>query len=122
MTRYQRIKPKPIGEPKFYDFSQNNTGGKHHIDDENGIGPRVWIEAHSSTEANQLAEELGIYFEGVMNGNDCRCCGDRWYPVTEYDGSDVIEPSPEYDFNWHDTVYVHKLDGTLERIKGKKKW
>ena len=39
------------------------------------------IEAENASEANARGEGLGIYFDGVKNGCDCECCGDRWYPV-----------------------------------------
>ena len=29
-------------------------------------------------EANTKACDIGIYFDGVANGADCECCGDRW--------------------------------------------
>ena len=41
------------------------------------------IEAKSAEQANQLAEQHGIYFDGVERGIDCDCCGDRWTRVTE---------------------------------------
>ena len=37
------------------------------------------VEAHCAAEANDRAEGLGIYFDGVENDRDCACCGDRWY-------------------------------------------
>jgi hypothetical protein len=63
----------------FYLFSQNNSGGKFHIDER--IAHYVIIEANSADEANQIAESKGIYFDGVHDGRDCGCCGDRWYPA-----------------------------------------
>ena len=33
-------------------------------------------------DANDIAQGNGIYFNGVADGIDCDCCGDRWYPVT----------------------------------------
>lgn len=101
---------------KFFEFEQNNSGGSFHIDDKDGIGPRVWIEAIDVAHANSRAEDIGIYFNGVEDGRDCECCGDRWSKPWE-DGQEAVEISSKYDFNWHDTVYVHHLDGTVERIK-----
>ena len=46
---------------------------------------------------------------------DCPCCGDHWY--SPYTGEDAVKIDPKYDFGWHDTVYVHHLNGTIERIK-----
>ena len=62
---------------KFYEFSQNNSGGSFDVDSK--ICHRLFIEAESSKAANQIAEELGCYWDGVDKGMDCNCCGDRWY-------------------------------------------
>lgn len=63
----------------FYHFNQNNSGGWCHNDED--LCHHVIIEAENASEANARAEGLGIYFDGVENGRDCECCGDRWYPV-----------------------------------------
>ena len=70
---------------KFYIFDQNNTGGYW----DKILGFKVIVEAENPRQANKLAEVMGIYFNGVENGEDCECCGDRWYEVDEYD---AIEP------------------------------
>lgn len=51
------------------------------------MGPaiEVWIEAESAAEANRLAQYNGLYFDGVDDGIDCDCCGDRWYSADECD-------------------------------------
>lgn len=67
----------------FYEFSQNNTGGSFVTDDK--LCHRVVIEAASEKEAIQKAEEMGIYFNGVDDGMDCPCCGDRWYTPDKID-------------------------------------
>jgi hypothetical protein len=60
---------------KFYCFRQNNSGGQF-------IGDVVInIEADSAEEANEIALDNGIYFDGVEEDKDCECCGDRWYRV-----------------------------------------
>lgn len=62
----------------FYTYNQNNSGGSFIINDDVTIA--VIIEADSANEANNKAEEVGIYFDGCGNdGPDCPCCGDRWY-------------------------------------------
>jgi hypothetical protein len=63
----------------FYCFDQNNSGGSFHEDDR--VCQHVIIEADSAGQANELAEDLGIYFDGCDQGIDCSCCGDRWYPA-----------------------------------------
>lgn len=104
-------------ETKFYLFRQNNSGGSFDIDDEKGVGPRVWVEAISQHDACDRARNLGIYFGGVSSGRDCECCGDRWYEPWDHDTAETLEIDHKYDFNWHDTVYVHHFDGPVERIK-----
>jgi hypothetical protein len=49
----------------YFAFNQNNSGGSFIIDDEKGLGPSVWIEAESALIANAIAEDKGIYFDGV---------------------------------------------------------
>lgn len=61
----------------FYHFNQNNSGGRFHNDDR--VCNHVIIEARHAAEANDRAEGLGIYFDGVENDRDCACCGDRWH-------------------------------------------
>lgn len=56
----------------FFSFWQNNVGGVWQ-------GPElVVVEAESADQANLIAEDYGIYFGGVAEGRDCRCCGNRW--------------------------------------------
>ena len=63
----------------FYHFNQNNSGGWYHNNKD--LCHHVIIEAENAAEANELAESIGIYFNGVEDNLDCSCCGDRWYPV-----------------------------------------
>lgn len=67
----------------FYQFRQNNSGGSF---DEPAIN--VIVEASSAVEANEIAQQHGIYFDGCDSGTDCSCCGDRWSPASEYDASE----------------------------------
>ena len=68
---------------KYYVYRQNNSGGQY-------IGPKVVIvQAENETKANGLATGIGpVYFDGVANGIDCDCCGDRWYGC--YDEFDTV--------------------------------
>ena len=68
----------------FFTFHQNNSGGWYD-------GPAcVCVEADTAAKANERAEsELAVYFDGVSTGDDCGCCGDRWFPVDDQDGYDV---------------------------------
>ena len=79
----------------WYEFSQNNSGGVFDIDDEKGIGPTVWIETDNAEHANKRALDIGLYFDGVAEGKDCGCCGDRWQEAYEdSDGSNHCEIDP----------------------------
>jgi len=95
---------------KWFHYRQNNSGGTFVIDDAAGLGPEVYIEAYDSDHADERAEQLGIYFDGVNEGSDCECCGDRWYNASRY--SDDPFSLSKYSFFWHDTVYVHQLEST----------
>jgi hypothetical protein len=104
----------------FYRFHQNNSGGAFDKDDK--VAVTVHIEANSAAEANQIAQQHGIYFNGVDDEIDCECCGDRWYEVDESGGSEEVYTS-EYDDMWVQNgevyAYVYMLDGTKkELIKG----
>lgn len=72
----------------FYYFQQNNSGGKYQVGAQ--VTRLVIIEADSALEANAIAKNNGIYFDGVEYGHDCECCGDRWYKCSEDDGSQTI--------------------------------
>lgn len=69
---------------KFFEFSQNNSGGHFDVDDK--VTHRVLIEAESADEATRIAESLGMYWNGCDEGMDCPCCGDRWYAPWSNDG------------------------------------
>lgn len=58
---------------KFFTYHQNNSGGVFHSDEQ--VAPVVIIEAESAYDANDIALEVGIYFDGE---GDCPCCGSRW--------------------------------------------
>jgi len=74
----------------WYAFHQNNSHGVFQ-----GPAALVNIEADSPDEANLIALKGDIYFDGCYAGDDCDCCGDRWYPVNEYDGQE--EPAKPSD-------------------------
>lgn len=61
----------------WYEFTQNNSGGHFTVDDK--VCHRVFIQSTDLDSACTFAESLGIYFNGVDDGHDCECCGDRWY-------------------------------------------
>lgn len=57
----------------FYSFRQNNPYGIWK-------DPAIWVivEADSVDEANRIAQDNGVYFDGCADEIDCPCCGDRW--------------------------------------------
>lgn len=65
----------------WYKFDQNNSGGSFRMNED--VAHYVFIQAYSAKEANHLAENIGIYFDGCREGRDCDCCGDRWGPAHE---------------------------------------
>lgn len=105
----------------FYTFMQNNSGGHFTIND--GVAEVVIIEAYDVKDANRRAERIGVYFDGVENGHDCECCGDRWHMQYEYGQKDEGTEIPEVygrtieeylDDRWSfgKKVYVYHKDGT----------
>lgn len=61
---------------KWYEFSQNNSGGEFDVND--NVCHRVFIQSENEEKATEKAVKLGMYFDGVAGGMDCECCGDRW--------------------------------------------
>ena len=107
----------------FYELTQNNSGGYFDVDDR--ICHRLFIEADSANGANEKAEELGCYWEGVYKGFDCPCCGDRWYMCNEndvlaYDKFANIEEYAQYianNYGWTTPdVRIYYKDGTVKEI------
>lgn len=66
---------------KFYEFSQTNSGGYFKHDDH--LTHWMIIEADNQEEAEKKAFDMGVYYDGVREGVDCACCGDRWYEPCE---------------------------------------
>lgn len=111
----------------FYTFNQNNSGGSFQVDEFMGISNYVIVEATSVDHANEIAESIGLYFEGCYSGMDCPCCGDRWYPVASYDEDQVPSiygnevrpgeamPNRQFSIKWVDGPegYIHYLDGRI---------
>lgn len=102
----------------FYTFVQNNSGaskGKTDLLDQ-----YVIVEARTAVQANEIAQKLGIYFDGVRAGLDCRCCGDRWDAAIEDHGTGrpSIWADPITDEELRDKnggIIIHYADGTILR-------
>lgn len=108
----------------FYTYNQNNSGGRFVFDKTAGITHYVIIEANSPAKADARAMEIGLYFDGCSTGDDCSCCGDRWY--TQYGDGDAepslygepiqnttptmlwMDPKPE--------AVIHYADGRIEWV------
>lgn len=56
-----------------YTYHENNSGGVFLTEEE-----MIVVYATDNEHADMLAEKAGAYFDGVENGHDCGCCGDRW--------------------------------------------
>lgn len=98
----------------FYTFNQNNSGGSFIEDDR--VAQYVIIEANSADAANALAEVYGLYFNGCADGRDCSCCGDRWYPVYEHDGTEYPEIYGKSALDECRPVIIYYQSGTITRI------
>lgn len=74
----------------YFVFRQNNSGGGY-------IGNKfiskiTIIEADSPQQANERAQDIGIYFEmdsPIEDWNDCESCGKRWDEV--FDGFNTLQ-------------------------------
>ena len=73
---------------KYYRFHQNNSGGAF-----SAPAINVFIQAESPSQANEIAEKHGVYFD---SSNDCECCGPRWEEATEYDVCHDVEGFDAY--------------------------
>jgi hypothetical protein len=109
----------------FFEYSQNNSGGSFVEDARGGIGEYVIIEADSASEANSIAEGIGIYFYSIY---DCPCCGARWSAAWDDEvGDDVpshygvpLEDGNVFRTRWPSWTtpagYIHFKDGRVEEI------
>ncbi|MGW3072762.1 DUF7296 family protein [Kitasatospora sp. NPDC001132] len=104
----------------FYTYNQNNSGGGFDYDAERGISVFVIVEADSAEGADARAREIGLYFDGVEDGNDCDCCGDRWSEAWSGDQVPSIYGTPLENHRPYGTwmgdlpeAYVHYADGRV---------
>lgn len=103
----------------FYLFVQNNSGGVFDYDAKDGVGINVAFEANSEKEAIERAKDV-IYFNGVEDGIDCECCGDRWstYIWAKSESIEELNKNKYVSWSYDDsTMYVHMLDGTIKAMK-----
>lgn len=61
---------RPLTTLKWFEFSQNNSGGNFVVDE--NVSEFVFVQAASAEDAIEIAEQF------CDNGDSCECCGDRW--------------------------------------------
>ena len=95
----------------FYRFSQSNSDGYIITDDESGIGDYVFIFAKSYSEANEKAEEIGMFSLPY-----CDCCGVRFRSLWEYD-EPMKDGESDYFFTTsnHMSIFFHLSDGEIKK-------
>lgn len=108
----------------WFEFRQNNSGGSFEVTSE--VCHRVFIEAANDVAALAKGLDMGIYLNGVRDGIDCGCCGDRWgepdevkFPLNYGRGIifDAIEPYAQYLANQYGCT---KPDARLYYADGRK--
>ena len=87
----------------YFKFRQNNSFG-HFVGT-----PLVFVQADNASDANSIAQDHGVYFNGVADGLDCDCCGDRWFPVSDDDAQD----QPSY-YSWDNDVVCKDGDNYMD--------
>jgi hypothetical protein len=99
---------------KWFQFSQNNSGGRF-VEDDN-VCEYVYIQARNASEAIAKAETF------CDNSDSCDCCGDRWsFWVNDSDGTDEPmlygEPIREVKKDWYrEKARLHHFDGRIETV------
>jgi hypothetical protein len=106
-------------------YSQNNSGGS--FDEEYGYA--TYIRAAFASQADAIAENNGIYFDGVRDGSDCPCCGDRWSSawgdtpdiedctVAELAEKIVAGVELKWAANWKLGIRIIDSDGTVHWLR-----
>ena len=111
------------GEHRYFDFTQNNSGGGFNRDE--NLGDHVLIAAKDANDANERLMRLGGYFDGVDDGTDCDCCGDRWYRAWRTEQGteeplicEMLIPVYMQQFRWPGKqIVVHHADGFKDTYK-----
>jgi hypothetical protein len=99
----------------WYLFSQNNSGGGFIVNDD--VAEEVLIQAESPENANEKAEEIGIYFDGIEKDIDCECCGDRWSEATDYDKVNIDEYVKYWPMHYfRDNIYLYFSGGKVKKL------
>lgn len=102
--------------PKFYTFTQNNSGGYYNINDD--VAHFLIIEAN---DAEQAIERMHDITAG--HSEWCECCGERWFGwINESDGhsmptvygENVLENKPNGVFST--STIIHYLNGEKQKL------
>jgi hypothetical protein len=111
-------------ETLFFRYHQNNTGGYYNCSYPS-VARVVIVEAKNSEEADRIAEDSGLYFDG---SGDCRCCGKRWSQNWE-DGTETpsnygtpIEEEYKEVFSekdWEEHLSVIYYDGKIRTFNSR---
>lgn len=93
---------------KFYEFNQNNSRGYIFEDSLLGIGDYVYIQANEESEANKIAESIGLFSLPY-----CDCCGERFYEVY---GSILLDSTHIFTTRSKLSIYIHYKNGEKESL------
>jgi hypothetical protein len=106
----------------FFTFGQNNSGGSFVTND--SVAEYVIVEADNADAANSIANDIGIYFNGVKDGIDCDCCGDRWYRVDDRDADqepNIYGKHPAeqkyHCFVYYSTGFVDEFNHPVKHVR-----
>lgn len=110
----------------FHTFVQNFDGRHKIINDD--ISIFTVIEGENLEDIINLAQNLGIYFDGVKNFQDCSCCGDRWERpkqeeltnLAEIEGqllSEFYDPTFDSGYSDKHDIVVHYMDGHRRKMR-----
>lgn len=87
---------------KIYEIIQNNSGGNFIFSKEEGLGYYNFFIVNNKKELDIILDRLDIYFEGVRDGIDCSCCGDRWHLPVEISIEKFINSCKYLEINSYD--------------------
>lgn len=65
--------PKIEIETNYYIYDQNNSGSEYLLNDRDGIGHVIAIEARDYEDANNRLDDITSSYSEY-----CHCCGERW--------------------------------------------